>query len=228
MPRMVHHPRPKRPPVGPVAFVLATLVHCTSSQTTDTRPEGTGPSAATHPALPPREPTVPKRTTSPRQPTPSEDRGAPASPDPRIPRLQAWVNDYANLLDAPARDRLTRKLRDYERRTGHQFALLTIETLNGEAIEAYSLRVAKSWGLGDRRRNDGVLVTVAVKDRQIRIEVGTGLEVAISDPAAQQILADIRPIMGRGDFEAAFNDAFDRLMDLAKDTAVRSHPPQLR
>ena len=86
-----------------------------------------------------------------------------------------------------------------EQEIGSQIALLTIESLHGARIEDYSLAVANAWGLGRRGIDDGVLITIAPKDRTVRIEVGYGLELVISDQAAADVIRRMVPELAAGD-----------------------------
>ena len=113
---------------------------------------------------------------------------AAASLAVEVPPLEARVNDRAALLAPDARAALERKLADYEASSGHQLALLTMPGLEGEAIEAFSLRVAERWKLGRKGQDDGLLLMVVKEPHGIRIEVGYGLEASIPDALAGRII----------------------------------------
>ncbi|MBK7948342.1 MAG: TPM domain-containing protein [Deltaproteobacteria bacterium] len=104
--------------------------------------------------------------------------------------LAARVNDDAGLLAPADAQALEAELTAYEGETGHQIAVLTVKTLEGEAVESFALRVAEVWKLGDAKRDDGVLLVVASEDRKARIEVGYGLEGVIPDALAARILRE--------------------------------------
>ncbi|MFO0688066.1 MAG: TPM domain-containing protein [Myxococcota bacterium] len=104
--------------------------------------------------------------------------------------LAARVNDEAGLLAPDEARALEDELAAFERETGHQIAVLTVKTLEGEAIESFALRVAEAWKLGDAKRDDGALVVVASEDRKARIEVGYGLEGVLPDALAARILRE--------------------------------------
>ncbi|HEX9442960.1 MAG TPA: TPM domain-containing protein, partial [Candidatus Binatia bacterium] len=95
---------------------------------------------------------------------------------PTIPPLKARVNDYANLLPAERARALEQRLEQFENQTGHQIAVLTVPTLDGEDIEGFGIRVAESWKLGKKGADNGAVLVIAQKDRKLRIEVGYGLE----------------------------------------------------
>jgi uncharacterized protein len=115
----------------------------------------------------------------------------PAAAEVPVPRLTGPVVDEARVLD----DRWERRLGDLARAararnggTGPQLQYLLVPTLDGEAIESYAMRVAETWKLGTRGRDDGVLVVVAVKDRRVRIEVGGGIEGGLTDAQSGRII----------------------------------------
>jgi uncharacterized protein len=108
-----------------------------------------------------------------------------------VPSLTGPVVDEAGLLDVASARRLealARAARDRAGGTGPQLQFLVVRSLEGEPIEDYSMRVAEAWKIGSRGRDDGVLVTVAVEDRAARIEVGGGLEGALTDAQASRII----------------------------------------
>ncbi|MGA7577623.1 MAG: TPM domain-containing protein, partial [Desulfobaccales bacterium] len=98
----------------------------------------------------------------------------PAHPD-------QYVVDMAGVLDASSRARLNTMLRGLEARTTAQVVVLTLNSLEGEPIEEFSHQTAVKWGIGQKGKDNGVLLTVAVKDHKYRIEVGYGLEGDLPD-----------------------------------------------
>lgn len=124
-----------------------------------------------------------------------------------VPFLSGRVNDEARLLDAGASAALEAALKDYETRTGRQIAVLTIPSLAGEDLEGYSLKVARTWKLGRKGQDDGVLILVARDDRKVRIEVGYGLEGALPDVLAGRIIREVMvPRFRSGDFAAGIQE----------------------
>ena len=105
-----------------------------------------------------------------------------------VPQPQGWVTDYAEvLLDAEAAG-IASMLAAFERETSCEFAILTVADLRGETIDRFSLRVARSWGLGKGDASNGLLIVVAVEDRKARIEVGDGLVEFIPDGLAREVM----------------------------------------
>ena len=138
---------------------------------------------------------------------------APAAwPAKEVPFLAARVNDLAGLLQPPARERLETKLADLERRTNAQVAVLTVDSLEGDSIEDYAVRVFQTWKLGRKGVDDGVLFVVARQERRMRIEVGYGLEARLTDARSRQILDDVvRPHFREGNFGAGVEAGLDAI-----------------
>ena len=132
-------------------------------------------------------------TSAPAQPA------APAGYD--FPALSGRVVDAANLLPAPSRSAISAKLATLEKATGHQFVVVTVASLGGHPIEDYGLRLGRTWGIGRKNIDDGVLLVVAPNERKVRIEVGYGLEKALRDEEAKAIIDKaILPAFRSGDF----------------------------
>jgi len=133
-----------------------------------------------------------------------------------VPPLRGRVNDYAGVMQANQIQSLEAQLSQLERDTGHQVAVLTIPTLDGEDVEGFSIRVAENWKLGKKGFDNGVILVVAVKDRKLRLEVGYGLEGLLPDAMAKRITADyIVPHFRSQDYGGgivAGIDAVDKLL----------------
>ena len=107
-----------------------------------------------------------------------------------VPPLRGRVNDYAGVMSQDQVRTLESQLAQFEQETGHQIAVLTIPTLDGEDIEGFSIRVAENWKIGKKGFDNGVNLLVAVKDRKLRLEVGYGLEGVLPDAIADRIIRD--------------------------------------
>lgn len=119
-----------------------------------------------------------------------------------VPYLSGRVNDLADLLSPETETSISESLEAFEDRTGHQIAVLTIPSLEGESLEEFSLRVAETWKLGRAEQDDGVLLLVARDDRKMRIEVGYGLEADLTDAESGRILRNVlTPRFKAGDFD---------------------------
>ncbi|EPW8572807.1 TPM domain-containing protein [Morganella morganii] len=137
-----------------------------------------------------------------------------------FPRMQGAVTDTAGLLTAGERSSIEQKLNSLRERTGAQIAVLTVKTTGSRDIESYAEKVFNQWRLGRISIDDGILLLVAADDRAMRIEVGYGLEGAVSDAAANRILNDyFIPNFKMGNYAGGINDTVDAL--IAK---VRNEP----
>ena len=133
-----------------------------------------------------------------------------------VPALRGRVNDYAGLLTPAEETELSSLYQSLEHDIGSQAAVLTLETLPGVRIEDYSLKVANVWALGRRGIDDGVLITVAVKDRALRIEVGLGLELVITDETAAGIVAHMATEFAGGNFFGGLDHASREIVQLIR------------
>jgi len=115
---------------------------------------------------------------------------------------QGYVNDFAGLLSASGRSLLENKLTSLESETGAEVAVVTVLDLGGTTVEDYAVRLFEEWGIGKEDEDNGILFLVALADRQMRIEVGYGLEPIITDGRAGRILdEDVVPSFQRGSYE---------------------------
>lgn len=130
-----------------------------------------------------------------------------------FPRMQGAVTDTAGLLTAGERSSIEQKLNSLRERTGAQIAVLTVKTTGSRDIESYAEKVFNQWRLGRISIDDGILLLVAADDRAMRIEVGYGLEGAVSDAAANRILNDyFIPNFKMGNYAGGINDTVDALI----------------
>jgi uncharacterized protein len=126
-------------------------------------------------------------------------------------------NDMVGLLSESQQAEIENSLRQYEDSTSNQISFLIISSLNGYPIEDYCYQVAQSWGIGQKDKNNGVLVCIAVNDRKVRIEVGYGLEPVIPDLAANQIIQnDIKPNFRAQAYYEGINGAINSLVKCVK------------
>ena len=140
---------------------------------------------------------------------------------PAVPALTGRVVDQANILSSQTVSTLEALLEEHENRTSNQVAVLTIASLDGEAIEDFSLRVAREWGLGQADKDNGVLLTVAVEDRKMRIEVGYGLEGPLPDVIASRIIRnEITPQFRNGDFDGGVINGIEAILGSIDGTYV--------
>jgi uncharacterized protein len=134
-----------------------------------------------------------------------------------VPVLIGWVSDSANILPISDQEHLSDLLRHYQQETHHQIAVLTVASPDGEPGEKFSLRTAKAWGLGSKGIDDGILVTLSMKDRLARVEPGKGMQNFISDSDARLAIdTEISPAFAKGDFAQGLEPGPTRLMDKAR------------
>lgn len=132
-------------------------------------------------------------------------------PKPNPPKL---VTDQAGVLSAEQLQALEAKLVAIDDSSSNQIAVVILSSLEGQPKEEYATKLFREWGIGNKKTNNGVLLLVAIQDRQIRIEVGYGLEGAIPDITALSIIDnDIKPAFKAGNYYEGLDKATD---DLAK------------
>jgi uncharacterized protein len=105
-----------------------------------------------------------------------------------FPALSGRVVDEAGILDQPAREALAAKLADLEAKTTHQLVVVTLKSLQGTSIEDFGVQLGRRWQIGQKDKNNGVLLIVAPNERKVRIEVGYGLEGALTDALSRVII----------------------------------------
>lgn len=134
-----------------------------------------------------------------------------------MPPLRGRVNDVAELLAADERQRLEARLAAFEQETSHQVVVLTVPTVGEEDIAAFALRVVETWKIGHAGLDNGVLIVVADRDRQARVEVGYGLEGVIPDALAARILRDVMiPNFREGRMAAGIAAGAEAVMQAAR------------
>ncbi len=130
--------------------------------------------------------------------------------DPKFPALTAPIVDAANVLDADAKTIIENRLRDYETSSHHQVAVATVPSLEGYDIRDYGNRLFRFWALGDKQRNDGVLLLVAPTEHKVSIEVGYGLEGDLTDAMSRMIIENAMvPRFKVGDYVGGIHAGLD-------------------
>jgi len=133
----------------------------------------------------------------------------------RIPELRGRVNDYANILDGSQETQLTAMLKEAEETTSSQIVLLTINSLEGDSIESFSIRVAENWKIGQKEYDNGVLLVISMEERKLRIEVGYGLEPILTDLKCGYIIRNkIVPHFRKGNFYTGINDGLKTIIGI--------------
>ncbi len=116
--------------------------------------------------------------------------GLNAQAEYQVPELQGPVMDQVGVLPGAVSQELSQLLLDFNRRGKAQIQVLIIDSLQDEAIEALSIRIVDKWQLGEKKKDNGILFLISMKERRMRIEVGRGLEGAIPDIYAKRIISD--------------------------------------
>jgi uncharacterized protein len=134
-----------------------------------------------------------------------------------VPPLQARVNDHARMLSSSVGSQLETVLAELERTDGTQVVLLTIDSLKGDSLEDFSIRVVEKWKLGQKDFDNGVLLLIAKNDRKIRIEVGYGLEGKLTDLVSGRIIRNvIAPPFKMGRFDQGILDGISAIVGVVR------------
>ena len=144
-----------------------------------------------------------------------------------VPYLSGRVVDDAELLSPEASERVGTLLREHEARTGNQVVVLTTPSVEGESIEEYALKVFNTWKLGQKGKDNGVLVVIVPRERRMRIEVGYGLEGTLTDAAASRVIRDVMaPRFKAGDFNGGIEQGVTSVIaQLEGKGALTASPP---
>ena len=142
-----------------------------------------------------------------------------------VPFLSGRVVDEAGLLSAAVRQRIDGELAALERETGDQVAVLILESLGGEPLEDYSVRVAQTWKLGQKGKDNGILLLISRDDRKLRIEVGYGLEGTMTDLRSNEVIDQvIRPRFQQGDFDGGVEQGVDAIVKVLRGQPLPARP----
>lgn len=133
---------------------------------------------------------------------------------PDAPTPQRLVNDFAGTLSTSERDNLEQKLLAYEDSTSNQVAIVIISSLEGYEVADYANRLAAKWGIGSKK-NNGILVLLAMAERKSRIEVGYGLEGKITDALSKRMLSEAKPLFKENRYYDGLTLVADRLAQAA-------------
>jgi uncharacterized protein len=147
-----------------------------------------------------------------------------------FPPLTGRVVDQANVLSAAERAKLTAKLADLEEKSGIQLVVATVNSLQDQDIEPFANELFRTWKLGEKTKNNGVLLLVAPKEKRVRIEVGYGLEGTLTDALSKIIIANaIAPRFKANDFDTGVEHGVDDIITvLTTDAGEWEKKPSLR
>ena len=133
--------------------------------------------------------------------------------DLSFPKLTGRVVDNALLLSSSQEEQLTQLLKAHEDKTTNQVVVVTLPTLQGYTIEEYGVELGRHWGIGQKEKNNGILLIVAPKERKVRIEVGYGLEGTLTDKIAHDIIQEkILPAFKRGKYDQGIENGTSAIL----------------
>jgi len=130
-----------------------------------------------------------------------------------FPALTGRIVDSAQVIDASARAAIEQKLESLESRSGIQLVVATVKSLEGQDVESYANELFRTWKLGEKAKNNGVLLMVAPNERKVRIEVGYGLEGTLTDALSSVIITNaLIPRFKTGDFSGGIERGVDDII----------------
>jgi len=142
---------------------------------------------------------------------------------------QGYVSDFAGVIDAASKSRLETYAAEVEKATGAQMALVTVASLENEPIEDVANALFRAWGVGQKGKNEGVLLLLAIQNRRSRLEVGYGLEPILPDGFDGSVLRDMRPALRQQDYGDALMAAAQTIGSTianAKHVAIQQQLPR--
>jgi uncharacterized protein len=144
----------------------------------------------------------------------------------KLPAFTAPVVDQAGVVPAATEQQLDASLNAYQASSGHQIAVAVVKTTGSQSLEDYSIDLARKWGVGQKGKDNGVLLLIAYDDHRARIEVGSGVEGQLTDLQAGRIINEqIVPRMRAGDVSGALVSATDEIRRALGDTTVGAPAP---
>lgn len=140
---------------------------------------------------------------------------------------QGFMNDFAGVLSQASRQELEQSLETFAKEKKHEIAVVVIKSLGGGDIESYANTLFREWGIGKKEYNNGVLFLAAIDDRKMRIEVGYGLEGALTDLESKHIQDDIvRPFFRNGDYGAGIAEGVRAIMQATEEELIIQSRPR--
>lgn len=132
-------------------------------------------------------------------------------------RPEGYVSDYAGMISPSTKAQLEENLRQFETETSNQVVVVTFPSLEGGALEDFSIRLAEAWKIGQKGKDNGVILLIFKNDRKVRIEVGYGLEGALTDATSRLIIAnEIAPRFREGKFDEGIEAAVQAITAATK------------
>lgn len=142
-----------------------------------------------------------------------------------VPALKGRVNDYGDMISPASKKILEDKLASFETSDSTQVVILTVNSLEGDALEDFTIRVAEKWKIGQAKKDNGVILFAAKNDRLLRIEVGRGLEGVLTDLLSGRIIDNIiRPKFKAADFDSGFIEGTDAIIQACRGEFKNASP----
>ena len=147
-----------------------------------------------------------------------------------FPPLTGRVVDQADIITPQARSDIETKLKDLEDKSGIQLVVATVNSLQDQDIEPFANELFRTWKLGEKAKNNGVLLLIAPNERRVRIEVGYGLEGTLTDALSKIIITNaIAPRFKAGDYGGGVSRGVDDIITvLTTDSSEWQQRPSLR
>jgi uncharacterized protein len=136
------------------------------------------------------------------------------------PTEKFFINDYANVIDDETENYIFEKGKEYNANGGPQIVVLTMESIGTNSPEQFSLDTAREWGIGDKDSDNGVLILLVMDSRDIRIEVGYGLEGVLNDGKCGRFIRNASDMLSSGDYSGGIKQIYDSVIgELEEPTA---------
>ncbi len=134
------------------------------------------------------------------------------------PTKEFYINDNAGVLAEVQEERILAAAVELEKKTGAQIVILTVESLDGKTSSEYALEIARDWGIGDEEKDNGVLILLSTGDRDIRVEVGRGLEGCLPDGKTGRLIDDYAmPLYKENDFANGTEQLFYAILNIVRE-----------
>ncbi len=141
-----------------------------------------------------------------------------------FPKLTGRVVDNAGILSLKTKEQLNKILKNFENKTTNQVVVVTLKSLQGTSISDFGYQLGRYWGIGQKNKNNGVLLIIAPNEKKVRIEVGYGLEGTLTDAISSVIIHQkIIPYFKKGDFDKGVLEGTKAILLSLKDIYVSKH-----
>lgn len=125
------------------------------------------------------------------------------------PTDRFFINDYADIIDDATEDYIFEKGKTYNSNGGPQVVVLTMQSIDGASLEDFSISTARKWGIGAKDSDNGVLILLVMDSRDIRIDVGYGLEGVLNDGKCGRFIRNAKDALSSGDYSAGIKSIYD-------------------